>query len=189
LKIKILFPAILIFLIACNNTYTPKPAGYPKIEFPEKAYKPYVSDAPYSFEIPVYSYVEDELKNNPEPWWINIVIPHFNSKIYISYKKVENNLDEYITDSRTLVYKHTSKSEGIEETPFMNDSARRYGIIYDLKGNVASAVQFFVTDSTDNFIRGSLYFNSRINRDSLNPIINFLREDIVHLIETTSWKY
>ena len=66
LKIKILYPAILIFLIACNNTYTPKPAGYPKIEFPEKAYKPYVSDAPYSFEIPVYSYVEDELKNNPE---------------------------------------------------------------------------------------------------------------------------
>jgi gliding motility-associated lipoprotein GldD len=81
------------------------------------------------------------------------------------------------------------KAEGIEETPFIEREQKRFGMIYDLKGDVASAVQFYVTDSTTHFLRGSLYFNAAPNRDSLNPVIDFLREDIVHLIETTQWKY
>ena len=100
-----------------------------------------------------------------------------------------SNLTAYITDSRDLVYKHTVKAQGIEDTPFIHREESRFGMIYDLKGDVASAVQFFVTDSTTHFLRGSLYFNCRPNRDSLNPVIEFLREDIIHMIETTSWKY
>ena len=91
--------------------------------------------------------------------------------------------------SRTLVYKHTVKADGIEETPFINPGERKYGMVYDLSGDVASAVQFFITDSTNHFLRGSLYFNCPPNRDSLKPVIDFMREDIMHLIETIRWKY
>ena len=118
-----------------------------------------------------------------------MVIPRLNGKIHLSYKPVGDQLNELITDCRELVYKHTVKAHGIEETPFIVRDEKRFGMIYDLKGDVASAVQFFITDSTDHFLRGSLYFNSRPNRDSLNPVIDFLREDIIHLIETTRWKY
>ena len=156
---------------------------------PEKLYALYGEQPFYEFEIPEYALVEIDSSRGSEPGWINLVIPHLNGTIHMSYKPVMGNLEDYITDSRTLVYKHTVKAEGIEESPFIYRDKRQFGMVYDLKGNVASAVQFFVTDSTDHFLRGSLYFNSRSNRDSLNPVIDFIREDIIHMIETTKWKY
>jgi len=189
MKINLLLSFLPAILCSCNPSYTPKPMGYSRIDFPEKEYVLYDENAPYSFEVPSYAYVEKDQGRLSEPYWINVVIPEFDGKIHISYKPVNNNLEDYIEDSRTLVYKHAGKSEGIEETLIIDELADRYGIIYDLKGNVASAVQFFITDSTSHFLRGSLYFNTKINRDSLNPVIDFLREDILHMIESSSWRY
>jgi gliding motility-associated lipoprotein GldD len=133
--------------------------------------------------------VEKDRSRLSEPGWINVLIPSLNGQVHLSYKPVEGNLGAYIEDSRSLVYKHTVKAEGIEETPLIDRDNNRFGMVYDLKGDVASAVQFFLTDSTTHFLRGSLYFNTRPNRDSLNPVIEFLRQDILHMIETTEWKY
>lgn len=182
-------PFMLTVMQSCERSYTPKPAGYMRIDFPEKSYRLYSEEEFYQFEIPTYAIVEEDKNRNAEPGWINIVFPRLNGKIHLSYKPVTDNLKAYITDSRTLVYKHAVKAQGIEESPFINRDQRRFGMVYDLKGDVASAVQFFVTDSTHHFLRGSLYFNCRPNRDSLNPVIDFLREDIIHMIETTEWKY
>jgi len=186
-SIDLLLLLIAIQFLSCNHSFPPKPEGYARIDYPEKAYR-LLTEEHYQFEIPVYSSVEPDSSPRAQPGWINLVIPALNAKIHLSYKQVNGNLDEYITDSRTLVYKHTVKAEGIEETPFIERDRKRYGMVYDLKGNVASAVQFFVTDSTTNFLRGSLYFNCVPNRDSLSPVIDFLREDIIHMIETTKWK-
>ncbi|MFO7934168.1 MAG: gliding motility lipoprotein GldD [Bacteroidales bacterium] len=180
---------LLLVTVACYRSSTPKPKGYVRIDYPDKEYHLYTGQENYQFEIPVYSKVEPDTGPRAEPGWINVVIPPFNGTIHMSYKSVENNLDAYIADARTLVYKHTVRAESIEETPFFDRQERRYGIVYDLKGNVASAVQFFVTDSTRHFLRGSLYFNTQPNRDSLNPVIEFLHADILHMIETTQWKY
>jgi gliding motility-associated lipoprotein GldD len=188
MKIKIIFLLSAILLFACDRNYTPKPSGYIKVHYPEKSYRLFDEDGPYSFEYPVYSIVIQDQKKNSEPYWYNIFYPEYNSTIHLSYKQIDNNVNDFIEDSRILVYKHTSRSEGIDEMPFTDTENRRYGIMYSLKGNVASSVQFFVTDSTKHFLRGSLYFNTSPNRDSLNPIINFVREDIEHLIESIEWK-
>lgn len=181
---------ILMLLVAsCDRSYTPKPFGYSRIKTPEKSYTLYTGQDFYQFEIPGYAYVEIDSSRGADPGWINVVIPQLNGKIHLSYKPVTDNLGAYITDCRTLVYKHTVKAQGIEESPFIHREQKQFGMVYDLKGDVASAVQFFVTDSTHHFLRGSLYFNSSPNRDSLNPVIEFLREDIIHMIETTEWKY
>lgn len=179
---------LILILCSCDRSYTPKPAGYIKVHYPEKSYQRYEKDGPYSFEYPVYSYVFENKRKNSEPYWYDIFFPEYNSTIYLSYKTVDNNVSTYIEDSRTLVYKHTSRSDGIDELPFIDTMNSKYGILYDLKGNVASSVQFFVTDSTQHFVRGSLYFNTSPNRDSLNPIIDYLRVDIEHLIESIEWK-
>jgi gliding motility-associated lipoprotein GldD len=176
-------------LLSCEGDFTPKPTGYVRVNYPEKTYKVHSAQTQYQFEIPGYAVVTRDSGARSEPGWINVDIPSLNGTIHMSYKAIKGNLEDYITDSRTLVYKHTVKAEGIEESPFIDRENRRYGMVYDLKGDVASAVQFFITDSTDHFLRGSLYFNCRPNRDSLNPVIEFLREDIIHLIETTEWKY
>lgn len=180
---------LLLFTSSCKQPYTPKPSGYMKIDFPEKSYRLYGDQEFYQFEIPQYANVEIDSGPRAKEGWINVAIPQLNAKIHLSYKPVDGQLNAYITDSRELVYKHTVKAQGIEEAPFIEREHNRFGMVYDLKGDVASAVQFFITDSTTHFIRGSLYFNCRPNRDSLNPVIEFLREDIIHMIETTEWKY
>lgn len=183
----ILFLALL--LVSCDNSYTPKPSGYVRIDYPEKSYQVYDGLEHYRFEIPGYTRVEQDKSRGADAGWVNLVFPELNGKIHLSYKAVEDNLGDYIADCRTLAYKHTVKADGISETPFVHREQNRFGMVYDLTGNVASAVQFFITDSTTHFLRGSLYFNCPPNQDSLRPVIDFIREDIIHLIETTEWKY
>ena len=180
---------LLLLMASCRQSYTPKPTGYLKVNYPEKTYRLYKDQEFFQFEIPTYARVEIDEGPRGEKGWINVDIPQLNGTIHLSYKPVNDQLNALITDSRELVYKHTVKAHGIEETPFIERDQKRFGMVYDLKGDVASAVQFFITDSTEHFLRGSLYFNCRPNRDSLNPVIDFLREDIIHLIETTQWKY
>lgn len=184
--------AVVLLLFAsgsCKQAYTPKPAGYLRIDFPEKSYRLYSDQKEYQFEIPDYARVEIDSSPGAEEGWINVAFPRLNGKIHLSYKPVDDHLNDLIADCRELAYKHTVKAQAIEETPFVERDQRRFGMVYDLKGDVASAVQFFITDSTEHFLRGSLYFNCRPNRDSLNPVIEFIRTDIIHLIETTEWKY
>ena len=180
---------LLLLATSCKESYTPKPTGYLKISYPEKEYAIYSDQEFYQFEIPTYAQVEIDKGPRSEDGWVNVQIPQLNGTIHLSYKPVDDQLNALITDCRELVYKHTVKAHGIEETPFIHREQKRFGMVYDLKGDVASAVQFFITDSTDHFLRGSLYFNCRPNRDSLNPVIEFVREDILHMIETTQWKY
>ena len=189
LPVKYILPLIFILTTTgCQRTYSPKPEGYLRIDFPEKAYRLFDSACPYSFEVPVYAYVVPDTDRFSEPYWVNIDFPRFDGKIHISYKKVRNNLDRYTEDSRTLAYKHSIKADAIKETLYGNDSSHVYGILYEIKGNAASSLQFFVTDSTRNFLRGSLYFNVQPNKDSLAPVISFFREDIINLMETVRWK-
>ena len=185
LKILLVF---VVILTACDRNYVPKPEGYLRVVYPEKAYQTFNEAKPYSFEYPAYARVEKHKSKATEPYWYDLEFPDFNGTIYLSYKQIDGDIRDYIQDTRTLVYKHASRSDGIDEIPFLDTVNRRYGILYDLRGNVASPVQFFLTDSTRHFLRGSLYFNATPNRDSLNPIINYIRQDIDHLMESVRWK-
>jgi gliding motility-associated lipoprotein GldD len=184
----LLWAVLLLSLLCCKRHYTPKPAGYLRIDFPEKAYQIYNSSCPYTFEYPLYGKIIPDTSRIAEPCWINIEFPRFGGKIHISYKPVRNNLNVYIEDSRTLAYKHTVKADAISETAYDDDEKKVYGLLYRIKGDAASNVQFYLTDSTRHFLRGSLYFNVQPNADSLAPVIDFIMTDIMHLVETLEWK-
>ena len=88
-----------------------------------------------------------------------------------------------------MVMKHIPKASSIENKIYENPEKRIYGLTYTIAGvDAASPYQFYLTDSTKHFIRGALYFNTIPNNDSLAPVIEFLKEDINHLIETFEWK-
>lgn len=181
---------IVVMFIAqsCTRSHTPKPYGYFRIDLPAKQYLTYSSGCSYSFEYPKYGKIVPYEKDNKHPCWINIDFPKYKSRIYISYYKVTDSLSVYLEDARSLAYKHTVKAESIEEKLFINNERHVYGILYDIKGNTASSVNFFLTDSVKNFIRGALYFNVQPNKDSLAPVIDFFKKDIYHIIETLQWK-
>src|ERR1700741_5207103 len=171
-----------------EDVFTPKPKGYFRIDFPEKKYRLYDSICPYSFEIPTYSFINNDKHRGADPCWINVNFPKFNAQIHLSYKEIHNNLDTFLMDSRDFAIKHQVKATGLDETVIIRDSAKVYGLVYDISGNTASNVQFYLTDSTHHFMRGALYFNSIPNIDSLKIVVDYLRKDIVHMIQTFKWK-
>ena len=184
----LLFFSILLFAGGCRKTYTPRPRGYFRIAFPEKSYKPLSMVLPYTFEIPVYSMLGRDSFNLGEPNWITIDIPANHAQIHISYKEIDNNLGTYIEQSRNLVFEHTQKASAIDEQIFEVPSKRVFGTAYTIKGNAASPMQFYLTDSIKHFLRGSLYIKEIPNIDSLQPVITFLSQDVLRIIETTEWK-
>ncbi len=186
--IGILFIIIAIILGGCKRNYTPKPRGYFRIDLPEKKYTPYDSDCPYTFLYPTYTIIERDSSRLIEPCWININYKDFGGKIHISYKEVNNNIGQILEETRSLAYKHTLKADAITEKVFVKPEQNVYGTVYEIAGDAASSLQFFLTDSTEHYVRGALYFNTEPNKDSLAPLIKFVRKDVIVLIESFEWK-
>ncbi len=178
----------LLFLLACTPPATPKPRAYFRIDFPKKQYQLYDSICPYRFEYPTYGVIESVQSSYAEPCWYNIDFPGFNTKIHLTYKPLHKNLATHIEDVRTIVYKHVIKADDIVEHLVWGPEKDVYGVIYMLEGNTASSAVFFLTDSVNHFLAGSLYISALPNKDSLAPSVEFFQEDVVHLTESLSWK-
>jgi len=185
--------SIVLVISACNSPFLPKPKGYYKINFPEKKYQTFNKEGyPYSFEYPVYaSVIKDSTffgEATENPWWINVQFPQFNATIYVSYKAIgQNKFDSLLNDAFKLTSKHTTKATSIDDS-LMATPNNVHGIFFKVGGNVATANQFFLTDSTKHFLRGSLYFDATPNADSLSIVNQFLVADMKHLINTFQWK-
>lgn len=182
-------------IISCSTDITPKPNGYPRIIFPEKRTVIDYSDpdCPYSFQIPDYYLVDKNVtffNEKPEdPCWINLVCSDLNATIYLSYKQLQSDtsLQKLIEDTYKLTYKHSERADFIEPQQIENQYGVQ-GMIYFVGGDAASNFQFFITDTTSNFVRGALYFYSRPNGDSLKPVVQFMVNDIENMISTWRWK-
>ncbi len=190
--ICLILTAIGSFLVACQSNPVPKPRGYFRIDLPEKNYRELLQLYPFSFLYPDYGEVS-QYKGSIKPGentdnWLNIDFPILKAHLYLTYKPVKNNLGILIEDSHSFVYKHVSKADAINQIEFVRPEKSVYGVLFDIKGNTATALQFFVTDSVSNFLRGALYFDCEPNRDSLAPLADFFREDIEMLMESFSWK-
>lgn len=167
--------------------------GYFKIDFPKKEYQQFnQAGYPYTFEFPAYARVMKDSTffdtSAENPWWINVDFPQFNARIYLSYKIIGNNkLEKLLNDSYNLTNKHSIKASYINDS-VMNIRDNVHGSFFSVQGDVATANQFFLTDSTKNFIRGALYFDATPNEDSLRPVNQFLVDDMKHLINSFRWK-
>ena len=191
----IYYGIVALLLVSCGRDYTPKPHAYYKFDFPEKKYIRYdTAICPCTFDIPDYGYVERETKFfeevSPHPCWINVVFPDYNAKVYLSYSNIANRpqFEKLLQDSYKLTFKHTQKAEFIDEQLIEHPENKVFGYVFDVGGNAASGVQFFITDSTSHFIRGALYFKNTPNADSLQPAIQFFKQDLIRLINTTKWR-
>lgn len=183
--------ALVCILAACQDkTYSPKPKGYFRIEFPEKAYQPFNGNAPFTFEYPAYAKLEADKSRGAKKDWRNLWFPQFNGRLHLTYYDVSSKYkyNELIEDARTLAFKHTVKANAIDQKIINYPDKKVYGIYYAIDGNTASSVQFFLTDSVKHYFRGALYFNERPQYDSIEPVVNFIKKDIDKMIETFNWK-
>lgn len=206
------FLLLMLLFTSCNSDYTSKRQGYFKIDFPQRAYTTFNDPSyPYTFEYPVYATISKDSSifdaDGNNPFEININFPTFNGKVYISYKNIggssvykvkegkgkyrdsigKNEFANLINDSYKLTYKNDIKANEIEDS-VMHTPNDLTGIFFRLKGNVATAKQFFLSDTTKHFLRGALYFDVTPNEDSLAPVNAFLETDLKHIINTMKWR-
>ncbi len=172
-----------LFFFGCGEDPVPKPKAMLRLDYPERAYRMLDGACPFTFD---YNDLAD-LKSEDG---CNMVLDYKNMKgsIFISYKPVQDNLDELLSDAQKLSYEHVVKADNILEQPYVNPEKKVYGMFYEVEGDAASQSQFYVTDSTGHFVTGSLYFYAKPNYDSILPAAVYLQNDIRRLMESLSWK-
>ena len=184
-KISLIF-VLIYFLSSCEEeNISPRPFGYFRIDLPEANYIESDFDCAYAFE---YSDQAEIIMKDRGRCWINIYYPKYKATIYLTYIGLSNDLSTQLEQTQQLTYEHQIKATRIDRMPLANDSSNTYGLKYRLEGDVASYIQFYLTDSVDHFVRGALYFESYVNADSLRPVVKYMDNDIQHLITSFHWK-
>jgi len=179
-----------LFVIGCRKDYQPKPKGYNRLVLPTEQYTQLPDTLPYSFEYSVHSKLLKDSSWIRENNWIEIYYPTLKSTIHITYKKIYNKeqlLKEYYNDSYKLTAKHQIKAYAIDET-VVKSPLGKTAFISEIEGEVPSQFQFTMTDSSTNFLRGALYFNVKVQNDSLKPAIDFMKKEAMHIINTMQWR-
>ena len=199
-KPSILGALLMLLAFACSqwgcedSTPVPKPRAYPRVDYPQKAYTRFDADyCNFTFDMPVYATIEHDTtffdEKAKDDCWFNIQVKQLNAKIFCSYYPIRNRagFDELVKDAFEMTNKHNVKASYIEELTVNRPADHVHGVVFHVEGPAASSYQFFLTDSTKNFVRGALYFNTEARPDSLAPVVRFMREDLDRLVGTLTW--
>jgi gliding motility-associated lipoprotein GldD len=172
-------------LASCgSNEPLPKPSAQLALDYVKGGYEVVDRDAcPYIFEINDRARVLSKGDCS-----MKIEYPEMEATVFINYKPIQNNLRELLIDGQKLSYDHNRKADIIAEYPFSNVDKNAYGMMYEVEGDAASNAQFYVTDSTKHFITASLYFYAQPNFDSIYPAVDYVKKDMIKILETLEWK-
>ena len=173
---------LFLGMISCGDETIPKPKGHLSLEYPKAKYSKLNSDCTFTFEKNDLALIKDK------SCAFEINYPKMKATIYLTHKSVNNDIDKLLRDAQTLTYNHVVKADDIIEQPFINDKKKVYGMFYEVGGNAATNAQFYATDSTKNFIVGSVYFYAKPNFDSILPAAQYLKADMRRIMETLKWK-
>ena len=174
---------------------TPRPHQYPRIDFPKEGgfSDAALDDCPFVLRLPHYASISraasrwEEVKEGP--CWFNIDIPVFDATIHGDYYNIgeEYTLDQLINDAYTMASKHNVKASHRQEF-VLSSPTGNHGLAFKIMGPVAAPYQFYLTDESKHFIRGSLYFNDHAPRDSVQPIIDYLETSLDDMLLSLRWK-
>ena len=173
-----------------NQDYSPKPRGFNRLDLPNQAYQKLPNEHPYSFEYSKSAIVQLDTFKNAEPHWIVIFYPKLNARIQFTYKPVKNDparLQGMMADAAKLAFNHDKKAYSITDKMLITKSGKK-AVIFELEGEVPSPYQFFVTDSTKHYLRGAVYLMTATENDSLRPVIDYMKVDSRHILETLKWQ-
>ena len=183
---KYAFSFVVLLLMACGDDYLPKPMGYFRIGLPTKEYAPLENDCNFTFKLNTQAQY-NPVKN--KDCWADIYYPKLKATVQLTYYSFnDKKLETLLQETQRMAYSHTAIADGMQEKLFVNEEKRVFGLLYTMKGQVATSTQFYMTDSTNNFLRGVLYFYSSPNPDSLKTVNDFMRGEIIELIESLEWK-
>ncbi len=194
IRINLFLFLCILSLCSCSDNdaqrYIPKPKGFNRIVLPEHHYQTIADVYPYRFEISKIAKVLPDTFKTAGKDWIFINYPSLQANIQITYKPLNRNqvfLKQFIDDSYKLAAKHQIRASSIQESRVLSKTGKT-ALIFKIEGDVPSPYQFYTTDSTNHFLRGAIYFSTAVKNDSLAPIIDYIQQDMIQLLNTLEWK-
>jgi gliding motility-associated lipoprotein GldD len=190
--IRILFIFLIsTFFYACENDQPiPKPPTYLRTELPDHTYRIVSNDCPYELKLAdVYNYKPCVFEKS-NFCMQQIDLGPLNGSLFLYYLNFpsKDSLPSIINYANDKVDEHKIKADKIDFKQFINKEKRVFGTFFELKGNVATNFQFYLTDSTNHFVRGEVLLNCRPNYDSLRPSLEYLKLDLLELLNNFKWK-
>lgn len=174
--------------IACDSEYTPKRKAYNRLDLPSHTYQGLPDTLPYYFEYSKHAILLKDTSYISENNWVEVYYPTLKANIHITYKSLlDNDLKLLLQDAYFLTSKHQIMASAINDMVMETPSGKIVSIA-ELEGDVPTQFQFYTTDSVKHFFRGALYFNTKVQPDSLAPAIEFVKEDIIQLLNTLEWR-
>lgn len=178
-------------LLACkNDNPIPKPPTYLRTELPDHSYRVVSIECPYELKLAeLYNYKPCVFEKS-NFCMQQIDLGPLNGSLFLYYIHIpsKDSLPAIINYANDKVDEHKIKADKIDFIQFIDKEKRVYGTLFELKGNVATNFQFYLTDSTNNFVRGEVLLNCRPNYDSLRPSLAYLKVDILEMLENFKWK-
>ncbi|MCU0437824.1 MAG: gliding motility lipoprotein GldD [Raineya sp.] len=193
---KLLYTCILSILIwSCGDDeegFTPKPKGFNRISLPKDEYVGLDTTYPYFFEYSKHAMIRKDSSKIAEPYWIHVIYPKLGwAEIQITYKDISDDpqkkLSELIEDSHKLASKHLYRADAMRYYEHRNADNQPV-LALGLTGEIPSHLQFYTTDSVKHFLRAAIYFRTATENDSLAPVIDFVKKDMLHMIATQKFK-
>lgn len=173
-----------------SGDFVPKPKGYNRIELPAVKYQHMTESHPFSFDYSTQAVLKPDTVRWAEPHWMYVYYPAYKAMIQLTYKPLNGDktkLAKLIDDAHKLAAKHGQKAYSIQDLILKTPSGKS-AMLMELEGEVPTYLQFYTTDSTKHYLRGALYFNTAMKSDSLAPVIEYLKKDVIKLLNTLEWK-
>ena len=190
--IKGFFIGLLAGLVACTEKDpVPKPFCYLRADFPSHNYTSFkVNNDLLSYEFDISNLFS--LRQNisdPKYGFQEFDLGAINGTLLLYSKRFDtkDSLLKLINSANDLVDEHKIKADRIDYNQLIFKEKQVYGTFFNLKGNVATNFQFYLTDSSSNFIRGEILLNCRPNYDSLRPTLDYLKVDLERMMESFKW--
>ena len=192
-ELRSLLIPLLLLLMACEEYVpTPRPRAFPRIDLPAptaRSYQTFQSQTcPVSLEIPAAGQVTRDLNDS---CWVDIYFEQHDLTWHLTVRDIRpgpEGVAPYFEDHRKLVYKHSKKASRIESSPF--ESPQGNGFWFEIYGEVGTPAQVFMTDPQDRYsLVLSFYYQTAMERDSLRPVTQYMKEEMQHAISTIEWKY
>jgi len=196
---KIMKNTLILFIVAltavffsCSSSdYIPKPKGFNHISLPPHEYSNFEDlRFPYQFDISKHAKIYDDTVGLMGEGWKIVEYNNLIADIYFTYEPIKSQKDGFdlINDSYKIAYKHDVKAYAIDRR--LIETKNGYPVvIFEIKGEVPSPYQFFMHNKdTTQYFRGAVYFPTSTKNDSLAPVIDYVVEDMNHLLESFQWK-
>lgn len=168
----------------------PKPRAFPRVLFPVRNYVDFRhEECPLTFKYPDYMSVvkrENFFEEKPaHPCWFDLEASAFGAKLHCSYYAVESgkSFEALVTDAFKIADRINQRANFMDEIRVANPQGVS-GLLMEFSGTAASPLHFYLTDSTEHFLKASLYFQSKVIQDSLAPVTDFLKEDLAVMINS-----